>query len=210
MSVPISQFIPPFLSILDICTFILYICVSISSFHIRLSIPFFQIPHLYVKKPTLFFSFWLHSVWQSLGPSISLDTVKFHCAYESLLWPWNPFLMCSVTYKLSLFSHSVVSNSLRPHGLQHARLPCPSPSPGAGSNSCPSSQWCHPTISSSVVPFSSCLQSFLVSGSFLRSELFASGGQSIGASAAASVLPMNIQDWFPLDWLVWSPWSSRD
>ena len=96
------------------------------------------------------------------------------------------------------FSHSVVSNSLQPHGLQHARLPCPSPTPGACSNSCPSSCWCHPTISSSVVPFSSCLQSFPESGSFLRSQFFTSGGQSIGASA--SVLPMNIQDWFPVGW----------
>ena len=96
-----------------------------------------------------------------------------------------------------LFSCSVVSNSFWPHGLQHARLPCPSPSPGACSNSCPSSQWCHPTILSSVIPFSSCLQSF-PAGSFLKSPLFTSGGQSIWASASASVLPMNIQDWFTL------------
>ena len=95
------------------------------------------------------------------------------------------------------FSHSVTSNSLRPHGLQHARLPCSSPTPGACSNSCPLSRWCHPTISSSVVPFS-CLQSFLASGSFPVSQSFASCGQSIAASASASVLPMNIQDWFPL------------
>ena len=95
------------------------------------------------------------------------------------------------------FSHSLMSDSLWPHGLQHARLPCP---PGAYSNSCPSSQWCHPTISSSVVPFFSCLQSCPASGSFLMSQLFVSGGQSIGASTSASVLPMNIQDWFPLGW----------
>ena len=99
---------------------------------------------------------------------------------------------------LLMFSCSVVSNSLRPHGLQHARLPCPSPSPGACSNSCLLSWWCHPTISFSVFPFSSCLQSFPASGSFPMSQLFASGGQSIGASASASVLPKNIQDWFPL------------
>ena len=97
-----------------------------------------------------------------------------------------------------LFSYSVVSGSLRPHGLQHARPPCPSPSPGACSNSCWLSQWCHPTISSSVVPFSSCLKPFPASGSFLISQLFASGGQSSGASASASVLPMNSQGWFPL------------
>ena len=96
------------------------------------------------------------------------------------------------------FSRSVVSDSLWSHGLQHARLPCPSPTLGACSNSCPSSRWCHPTISSSVVPFSSCLQSFPPSGSFLMSQFFASGGQSIGVSASASALPMNIQDWFPV------------
>ena len=94
------------------------------------------------------------------------------------------------------FSRSIVSDSLEPHGLQHARLPCPSPTPRACSNSCPLSRWCHPTISSSVVPFSSCLQSFPASGSFPVSQFFISGGQSIGVSASASVLPMNIQDWF--------------
>ena len=98
------------------------------------------------------------------------------------------------------FSCSVESNSLRPQGLQHARLPCPSPTPGACSNSCPSSQWYHPTISSSVIPFSSCLQSLPASGSFLMSQLFASGDQNIGVSASASVLPMSIQHWFPLWW----------
>ena len=93
-----------------------------------------------------------------------------------------------------------MSNSLQPHGLQHARLLCPSPTPRAYSNSCPWSQWCHPTISSPIVPFSSCLQSFPASGSFPMSQFFASGGQSIGASAPASVLPMNIEDCFPLEW----------
>ena len=90
--------------------------------------------------------------------------------------------------------------TLRPLVLQHARLPCPSPSPGTCSNSCPSSWWCHPTISSSVVPFSSCLQSFPALGSFQMSQFFRSGGQNIGVSASASVLPMNTQDWFPLGW----------
>ena len=92
------------------------------------------------------------------------------------------------------FSHSVVSDSLQPYGLQHARLSCPSPTPGACSNSCPSSQWCHPVISSSVFPFFSCFQSFPISGSFPMSQFFVYSGQSIGASASASVLPMNIQD----------------
>ena len=91
-----------------------------------------------------------------------------------------------------------MSYSLRPHGLQHARAPCPSPTPRPCSNSHPSSQWCHPTISFSVIPFSSCLQSFPASGSFQMSQLFTSGGQSTGISASASVLPVNIQDWFPL------------
>ena len=101
------------------------------------------------------------------------------------------------------FTHSVVSNSLQPHGLQHARLPCPSSTPGACSNSGPLSQWCHPTISSSVVPFSSCPHSFPASGSFQMSQFFPSDGQSIRVSASASVLPMSIQDWFPLRWTGW-------
>ena len=93
------------------------------------------------------------------------------------------------------FSHSVVSDSLQPHEPQHVRPPCPSPTPRVYPNPCPSSQWCHPTISSSVVPFSSCPQSFPASRSFQMSPFFASGGQSIGVSASASVLPMNTQDW---------------
>ena len=98
------------------------------------------------------------------------------------------------------FSCSVMSDTLRPHGLQQARPPCPSPTPEAYSNSCPLSWWCHPTTSSSVIPFSSSLQSFPASGFFPMSQFFTSGSQSIGVSALASVLPMNIQDWFPLGW----------
>ena len=97
------------------------------------------------------------------------------------------------------FNRSVMSNSFQPHELQHARLPCPSPTPRVYSNSCPSSQWCHPTISSSVVHFS-CLQSFIASGAFPMSQFFTSGDQSIAVSASISVLPMNNQDWFPLGW----------
>ena len=108
------------------------------------------------------------------------------------------------------FSCSVMSDSLKPHSLQHARPPCPSCTTGACSNSCSSSLWCHPTISSSVIPFSSCVQSCPASGSFQMSQFFSSGGQSIGVSASTSVLPMNIQDWFPLDGLVESPCSPRD
>ena len=109
-------------------------------------------------------------------------------------WTWKTLL----SLLLLLFSHQLVSDSLQPHRLQHTKLPCPSPSPGVCSNSCPLSQWCHPTISSCVVPFSSCLQSFPASGSFQMSQFFSSGGQSIGASASAPVLPINIQGWFPL------------
>ena len=101
------------------------------------------------------------------------------------------------------FSCSVVSYSMQPHGLQHTRPPCPSPTPGVYPKSCPLSWWCHPTISSSVVPFSSHLQSFPASRSFSMSQFFTSGGQSIGVSASASVLPMNIQDWSPLGWTGW-------
>ena len=108
-----------------------------------------------------------------------------------------------------LVSHSVMSDSLWPHGLQHTRCPCPSLTPWAYSNSCPSSWWCHPTISSSVIPFSSWLQSFPSSGSFQMSQFFWSGGQSIGVSASTSVFPMNIQDWFPLGWTGWISLQSK-
>ena len=106
-------------------------------------------------------------------------------------------------------SHSVVCNSLRPHELQHARPPCPSPTPRVYSNSCSSSQWCHPAISSSVVPFFSCPQSIPASGSILMSQLLAWGGQSTGVSALASVLPMNTQDWSPLGWTGWISLQSK-
>ena len=103
----------------------------------------------------------------------------------------------------------VVSGSLRPHGLQHARPPCLSPTPGVYSNSCPLSRWCHPTISSSVVPFSSYLQSLPASESFQMSQIFTSGGQSIAVSASTSVLPMNTQDWSPLGWTGWISSQSK-
>ena len=116
--------------------------------------------------------------------------------------------ICSVQ-----FSCSVISNSLWPHKLQHTRPSCPSPTPGVHPNPCPLSQWCHPTISSSVVPFSSCPQSFPASGSFQKSQLFVSGGQTTGVSASTSVLPMKTQDWSPLGWTGWislqSKWLSR-
>ena len=113
--------------------------------------------------------------------------------------------------RFSQFSsvHSVVSDTLRPQGLQQTRPPCPSPTPGVDSKSCPLSQWCHPNISSSVVPFSSQLQSFPASGPFQKGQFFTSGGQSIGVSALASALPMNLQDWSPLGWTGWISLQSK-
>ena len=115
----------------------------------------------------------------------------------------------TVNFTSVQFSCSVMSNSFRPHGLQHTRPPCPSPTPGVHPDSCPLSRWCHPTISSSVIPFSSCSQSFSASGSFPMSQLFTSGGQSIGVSASTSVLPMNTQDWSLLGWTGWISLQSK-
>ena len=121
-----------------------------------------------------------------------------------LYWLHQSLWLCSVQ-----FSRSFLSDSLRPHGVQHARPHCPSPTPRVYSNSCPSHQWCHPTISSSVITFSSCPQSFPASGSFQMSRFFASGGQSIAVSASTSLLPMNIQDWSPLGWAGWISLQSK-
>ena len=121
------------------------------------------------------------------------------------------FVWCMVIFSVNSvqFSHSVVSDSLRPHEVQHARPPCPSQTPGVYPNPCPSSQQCHSAISSSVIPFSSCPQSLPVSVSFPMSQLFAWGGQSTGVSASASVLPMNTQDWSPLGWTGWISLQSK-
>ena len=135
-------------------------------------------------------------------------------------WCWfGPFLVArfvrqknhifNSSFSLVQFSCSVVSDSLWPHELEHARPPCPSPTPRVYPNSCASSRWCHPNIASSVIPFTSCLQSFPTSGSFQMSQLFASGGQNIGVSALTSVLPMNIQDWSPLGWTGWISLQSK-
>ena len=126
------------------------------------------------------------------------------CRLNPLYYPENRCYSLSVQ-----FSCSVMSDSLRPHRLQHARLPCSLPTPGAYSNSCPLCRWCHPTISFSVIPVSSGLQSFSASGSFLISQFFISGGQRIGVSALASVLPMNIQDWSPLGLTGWLSLQSK-
>ena len=118
-------------------------------------------------------------------------------------------LFAHVTFSSVQFGRSVVSDSLQPHESQHARSPCPSLTSRFHPNPCPLSQWCHPSISSSVIPFSSCPQSFPASGSFQMSQLFASGGRSIGVSASASVLPMNTQDWSPLGWTGWISLQSK-
>ena len=118
-------------------------------------------------------------------------------------------LLCNKLFSSVQFSRSVVSNSLHPHELQHARPPCSSPTPRVYSNPCPSSRWCHPAILSSVTPFSSCPQCVPASGSFPMSQLFASGDQTIGVLASASVLPMNTQDWSPLGWTGWISLQSK-
>ena len=141
---------------------------------------------------------------------VSLDFLLLH---SSSLW-WKDIFFGVISRRSCRsssvqFSCSVVSDSLRPHELQHARPPCPSPTPGVHSNSHPSSQWCHPAISSSVVPFSFCPQSLPTSGSFPMRQLFTWGGQSIGVSALAPVLPMNTQDWSPLGWTGWTSLQSK-
>ena len=127
----------------------------------------------------------------------------FMMGLHKVVPPCLPASLCSRYLSSVQFSHSVMPGSLWLHGLQHTRPPCPSPTPRVYSDSCPLSWWCHPAISSSVVPFSSCLQSFPASGYLPAIQCFASGGQSIGVSASASVLPMNIQDWSPLGWTGW-------
>ena len=139
-----------------------------------------------------------HIIWQQENIAILNMCVPNNRVSKYILYFEHLDKSCSIQ-----FSHSVVSDSLWPHGLQHSKLPRPSPTPRAYSNSCPLSQWCHPTTSSSVVSFSSRLQSFPASGSFQMSQFFTSGGQRIGASASTSVLPMNIQDWSPLGWTGW-------
>ena len=155
-------------------------------------------PHTcyYTGPLTCWFEYWL------ISPAFLLIVVR-DCTSSlperDLLGSLGSILWFSSVH----FSHSIVSDSLWTHESQHARPPCPSPTPGVYPNSCLSSQWCHPAISSSVVPFSSCPQSLPASKSFPMGQLFASGGQSIGVSTSASVLPMNTQDWSPLRWTGW-------
>ena len=154
------------------------------------------------QQKSLHPSFSAHFTW-AISTCLLLSTFSEKSAL-SLLSSENPLIIGSVQ-----FSHSVVSDSLQPHELQHVRSPCPSPTPRVHPNPCPSSRWCHPTISFSVIPFSSCPQSVPVSGSFQMSQLFTSGGQSTGVSASISVLPMNTQDWSPLVWTGWISLQSK-
>ena len=126
-----------------------------------------------------------------------------------VIYSYSQSVLLEMAFRSVQFSRSVMSESLRPHESQHARPPCPSLTPGVHSNSCPSSQWCHPAISSSVVPFSSCLQSLPASESFPMSQLFAWGGQSTGVSAFASFLPKKSQGWSPSEWTGWIPLQSK-
>ena len=146
---------------------------------------------------------------------LPVPTTEGGCKDRTRWWILNAWCVklsqhCESAISSVQFSHSVVSNSLWPHGLQYVRPPCPSPAPRVDSNSRPLNQWCHQTISFSVVPFSSCLQSFPASGYFPMSQLFASSGPSIGVSASTSALPMNIQNWFHLGWTGWISLHPRD
>ena len=138
----------------------------------------------------------------NLFPNVESHLSIIWKAFFTTIWP-------QITLNFLQFSRSVVSDSLRPHESQHARPPCPSPTPGVHSDSCPSSQWCHPAISSSVVPFSSCPQSLPAPGSFPMSQLFAWGGQSTGVSALASFLPKKSQGWYPSEWTGWISLQSK-
>ena len=155
----------------------------------------------------------LYSPWNSPNQNIGVGSLSLLQGIFPTEGSYPGLLHCRhMLYQLShssvQFSHSATSYSLRPHEPQHARPPCPSPTPGVHPNPCPSSQFCHPTISSSVIAFS-CPQYFPASGSFQMSQLFAWGGQSIGVSASTSVLPMNTQDWSPLGWTGWISLQSK-
>ena len=145
-------------------------------------------------------------VWR--GSHVTMRRCPFPCVKRTGTYLTGQHTHLFV-HSLLQFSHSVVSNSLRPNEPQHTRSPCPSPTPRVHPNPCPLSRWCHPTISSPVIPFSSCLQSFPASGSFQMSQLFTSGGQSIGVSASTSVPPANTQDWSPLGWSGWIALQSK-
>ena len=159
---------------------------------------------------------WSEAWWILLGRREDIGKKIIATIFENLNVPWPVLNICwifwqpyEVQFSSVQFSHSAVSDSLRPHDLQHTRPPCPSPTPGVHSDSRPLSQWCHPAISSSVVPFSSCPQSLPASESFPMSQLFVWGGQSTGVSVLASFLPNNTQDWSPLEWTGWISLQSK-
>ena len=166
-----------------------------------------QFPHFFFQTAFFWYSF---SFFGHVLESLSLPSLFLNCSFVYNLYVHlcvhvytHTWASHSLVYSIQ-FSHSVMSDSLWPQDCSTCMSPpCPSPTPGVYSNSSPLSQWCHPTISSSVVPFSSCLQSFPASGSFPMSQFFASGGQSIAVLASASVLPMNIPDWLPSGWTGW-------
>ena len=187
-------------------------------------------------EDTLLGSFWLslkyfEIVQPEIGLLLQIDIFPFLCLWNYYVsrvsrkaskmgqgadtwqklsqWKWKNFEGTYLAVFCLFFSHSVMSDSLRPHESQHARHSCPSPTPGVHSDSCPLSQWCHRAMSCSVVPFSSCPQSLPASESFPMSQLFAWGGQSIGVSALASILPKNTQDWSPLGWTGWISLQSK-
>ena len=176
-----------------------------------------QILHKRLLQP----SFLSEILWEEESQSFCLQFIFLGIMSFSFIWAYrefffmvffhiqNPTKVRKYQFSSVQFSRSVVSDTLWPHELQHARPPCPSPTPGVRSNSHPSSPWCHPAISSSVVPFSSCPQSFPASESFPMSQLFAWGGQSIGVPALASFLPKNTQDWSPLEWTGWISLQSK-
>ena len=167
---------------------------------------FSNIPNILKEYFKIFF--WKNVWWKVFLVQFTSPLVLWfrgNLSFQFLMYPSVEFLCISSVQ----FSLSVVFDSLRPHGLQHTRPLCPSPTSRVYPNSCPLSQWCHPTISSSVIPFSSHLQSFPTLGSFQMSQLFASGDQSIGVSASTSLVPMNTQDWSPLGWTGWISLQSK-
>ena len=203
------------------CLFIIFFCFSVDwiLFFFWASFYVLDVSHLSDKYNANVFSYSLALHFQRINAHLksrifSLDKVwltilSLILALGALSRKSLPTLKNANVISTVQFSHSVVSDSLQPHESQHARPPCPSPTPGVYSNPCPSSRRCHPAISSSVVPFSSCPQSLPTSGSFPISQLFAWGGQSIGVSASASVPPKNTQDWFPLGWTGWISLQSK-
>ena len=152
---------------------------------------------------------WWHEIVNQKAYMKHIRKQTNHITFTSLRWQNINIFGVENKFSSVQFSRSVVSDSLRHHESQHARPPCPSPTPGVHSDSCPPSQWCHPAISSSVVPFSSCPQSLPASESFPMSQLFAWGGQSTGVSASVSILPMNTRDWTPLGWTGWISLQSK-